>query len=402
MADIKDFFSEKLKRQQDNSIDYKERIRAHKLAVFIRNVALIVIFVVAVAVTNLSWKNKVFTGFNVLSSAPISVVTGATAKNLDGNLFIYSKDGASCIDSKGKAIWNESFQMQSPIVSINKGTVAIGDYNGRNIFVANKDKILGTVKTNLPIRDITVSQNGVVAAVLDDSEVIRVFVYDGNKDTDEPIVQAKATMSKSGYPLSVALSPNGKLMMVSYFYVDSGKMKSAVSFYNFGEVGSNKVDNFVSGFDYLNTVMPYVRFMDNDSAFGVANDRIVFFKGDEIPDNIGTGLQNEEIVGIYNNEEYVGLVFLNTTGESLYRLDIYSDEGKKINSLSIDMDFTDIVFNKDNVIIYGGSQCLISTVKGSVKYEGKVEGNINLLMPTGSAYKYTLITQDSIDSVELN
>ena len=402
MADIKDFFSEKLKRQQDNSIDYKERIRAHKLAVFIRNVALIVVFAVAVAVTNLSWKNKVFTGFNVLSSAPISVVTGATAKNLDGNLFIYSKDGASCIDSKGKAIWNESFQMQSPIVSINKGTVAIGDYNGRNIFVANKDKILGTVKTNLPIRDITVSQNGVVAAVLDDSEVIRVFVYDGNKDTDEPIVQAKATMSKSGYPLSVALSPNGKLMMVSYFYVDSGKMKSAVSFYNFGEVGSNKVDNFVSGFDYLNTVMPYVRFMDNDSAFGVANDRIVFFKGDEIPDNIGTGLQNEEIVGIYNNEEYVGLVFLNTTGESLYRLDIYSDEGKKINSLSIDMDFTDIVFNKDNVIIYGGSQCLISTVKGSVKYEGKVDGNINLLMPTGSAYKYTLITQDSIDSVELN
>ena len=81
--------------------------------------------------------------------------------------------------------------------------------------------------------------------MLDDAEVVRIYVYDGNTNTDEPIIESRATMDKSGYPVSISLSPNGKLMVVSYLYVDSGNMKSSVAFYNFGEVGKNETDNFV-------------------------------------------------------------------------------------------------------------------------------------------------------------
>ena len=399
---IIDFFKERQRRQLDTDIDYRERIRAHKLSVFFKTVIVIAGFVILLVVMNALWKTKTFSDLSVQNSYPVSVVTGATARNLNGFLLISSKDGASCIDNKGKAIWNQSFEMQSPIVATCGSTVAIGDYNGRTIYVANRDRILGTVKTNLPIRSVAVSDNGVVAAVLDDTDVIRIYVYDGNSDTSDPIVQAKATMNKSGYPISVSLSPNGKIMMVSYFYVDSGSMKSSVAFYNFGEVGSNEADNYVSGYDYVDSVIPYVRFMDIDSSFGVSNDRIVFFNGKEKPVNVASALLDAEVLGVYNNEDYVGLVFSDTTGQGLYRLDVYNSMGSLTGNIYFNMDYTDIIFYKDQVVIYDDNELQMFTVKGNRKFSGMLPQNANLIIPDNSIYRYLVVGNQEMDLIELN
>lgn len=402
MATIADFFKEKSKRQLNSNLDYREKIRAHKLSVFLRTAAIFIAVIAVVAVSNFTYKNKSFTGISVASSIPMSVVTGATAVDLNGSVLIYSKDGASCMDSKGKAIWNESYEMQSPILAKCGGTVALGDYNGRNIYVANNTKILGTIKTNLPIRSLSVSENGVVAAVLDDSDVIRIYVYDGNTNTETPIVEAKATMNKSGYPISISLSPNGKIMMVSYFYVDSGNMKTSVSFYNFGEVGSNKTDNFVSGYDYAGSLIPYVKFMDNDSAFALGDDRMVLYSGDEIPGVKATALLDSEVLSIYHNSDYVGLVYLDAGGESQYRMDVYNVSGDKLSTVYFNTEYTDIIFNKDQIIIYGGDDCNIYTVRGAEKFKGKFDTSIGLMIPTSSMYRYIVVTGDSLETIELN
>lgn len=401
MAVLFDFLKEKKQRQYDTDIDYRERIRAHKLSVFLRTVGIVAAVAIVVVIMNVSFNDKIYSELRVNKSNPISVVSGAHTENLGGKLLIYSKDGATCIDADGKAAWNQSYEMQSPIVSICKDTVAIGDYNGRTIYVANKDNIIGTVKTNLPIRDISVSNNGVVAAVLDDSDVIRIFVYNGNKDTDEPIVQAKATMNKSGYPIAVTLSPNGKLMMVSYFYVDSGNMKSSIAYYNFGEVGSNEADNYVSGYDYSDTVIPYVKFMDDDSSFGVSDDRIVFFDGKEKPTNISSVILDTRVMAVYNNEDYVGLVYRDTTGTALFKLDVYSATGALLSTEFINFEYTDIAFNKDQVIIYDDNRVEIYTVKGVQKFAGSNDPNTKLVIPTNSVYKFVTVNSDSINQVEL-
>lgn len=401
MAVFFDFLKEKKQRQYDTDVDYRERIRAHKLSVFLRTVGITIAIVVVIVIMNISFNDKIYSEIRVNKSNPISVVTGAHTENLGGKLLIYSKDGATCIDSEGKASWNQSYEMQSPVVAICQNTVAIGDYNGRTIYVANKDSILGTVKTNLPIRDISVSDNGVVAAVLDDSEVTRIFVYNGNSDTDEPIVQAKATMNKSGYPIAVTLSPNGKLMMVSYFYVDSGNMKSSIAYYNFGEVGSNEADNYVSGYDYSDTVIPYVKFMDDDSSFGVSDDRIIFFDGKEKPTNISSVIFDTRVVAVYNNEEYVGLVYRDTTGTSMFKLDIYNSTGALVSTRLIDFEYTDIIFNKDQVIIYDDNKMEIYTIKGVQKFAGSLNTNTKLIIPTNSTFKFSMIDSDSINQVEL-
>ena len=402
MANIRDYLKEKEKRQGASpNIDYREKIRSHKLTIFYRVVLCFLLIAAVTAFLVIQWRNKIFTQSVVTASSPATIVQGATVKNLGGNVLLYSKDGASCIDTAGNAIWNRTYEMQAPITSISEQMVAIGDYNGRSIYVMDKNGEKGTINTNLPIRDLCVSANGVVAAVLDDSDVTRINVYNGNENTEEPIAYGKATMDKSGYPISISLSPNGKLMAVSYFYVDSGVMKSSVAFYNFGEVGKNETDNYVSGYDYSNTVVPYVQFMDNDSAFAVSDDRIVFFSGGERPMNVASNLLDEKIQRVYYNKDYVGLVFMNQNGESAYRLDVYSSDGNKVNSRLFDIEYTDIVLHKDQVIIYNNMECQICSIKGADKFVGTFEKNISLVIPTNSVYKYVTVTSDSIDMIEL-
>ena len=402
MAVIKDFFKEKQKREADSEVDYREKIRAHRLSVFLKTVGISAAVIVVFVVASLLWNHKTFTDLSVQNSYPVNVVSGATACDLNGSLLIYSKDGASCTDSKGKAIWNQSYEMQSPIVSICGSTVAIGDYNGRTIYVANTSGILGTVKTNLPIRSVSVSDTGEVAAVLDDSDVIRIYVYNGNTDTSDPIIEAKATMNKSGYPISVSLSPNGKIMMVSYFYVDSGNMKSSIAFYNFGEVGSNETDNYVSGYDYVDAVIPYTTFLDDSSAFGIGDDRLAFFEGSEKPSNDATVMITEEAYSVYNNENYVGVVFPDSTGQGSYRLDIYNKSGTKQSSVYFDLEYTDIFFVNDEVVIYDENEIAIYTVKGVSKYKGNLNTNVRLIIPTSSSYRFLLVSNEEMQLVEFN
>ena len=173
------------------------------------------------------------------------------------------------MDIKGNAVWNQTFEMQNPIVDVCQNVVAIGDYNGRVIYVMNTSGIMGSITTNRPIRDFCVASNGVVAVVLDDNDVTQICLYDSQ---GEELVTFRTTMKDSGYPVNVSISPSGELACVSYLFVDSGQMKSSVALYNFGPVGKNNVNNYVSGYDYQNSIVPFTRFLDDKSVIGHRED----------------------------------------------------------------------------------------------------------------------------------
>ena len=129
------------------------------------------------------------------------------------------------------------------------------------------EKQLGTITTALPIRNLCVAANGVVAAILEDTDVTWIYVYD---TAGEVLVSFYTTMKNAGYPVSVSLSPNALLCAVSYIYVDAGIVKSKVAFYNFDEYGRNQIDNLVGGYNHTDTVVPYVQFMNNSSIFTIS------------------------------------------------------------------------------------------------------------------------------------
>ena len=75
----------------------------------------------------------------------------------NGNIIRYSEDGISNSDDKGAAVWNLTYEMQSPIVKVADGYVAVGDYNGHIIYLVDSSGSTYEVDTKLPIRDFSVS-----------------------------------------------------------------------------------------------------------------------------------------------------------------------------------------------------------------------------------------------------
>lgn len=391
MSNIRDYMKEK-------EGDYKEKIRRHRLSKlrFFCIVTGIILFVILSLF--LYHKLRIYNHYTVKDVIERTESSASVTVQIGENMVSYSKDGASCVDVKGNKVWNQTYEMQKPIVSVTSNSIAITDYNGRSIYVMNAQKILGTISTNMPVKNIAVSESGIVAAVLEDGSTTWIYVYDAKGNV---LVYSKTKMSNSGYPLAVALSPDATLMAVSYLYVDSGVMRSSIGFYNFGEVGQNELHNYVSGFNYTDSVVPYVKFLNNEIAVAVADDRIMFYKGDQKPAVLSETLLSEEILSIYNSNDYVGIVYKNTEGVTNYYMDLYNIAGEKKDTLEFDCEYEDIVITDETILIYNKNEWNVYTIGGRKKFSGTYENNIQKIIPTGDIEKYLIVTDDTLENVVL-
>lgn len=402
MAEIKSYIKEKEKRERKQT-GYKEKIMRHKLAAFYRIALIIAALAALIVLLVVQYQQKVYTDYDIISSVPWENMSMAKNLRLGNNILTYSRDGAHCTDTKGSVKWNQTFEIQDAKVAVNGKTVAIGDYNGRSIYVANSEGILGEITTTMPIRDLTVSDSGYVTAVLADTDVTWINTYNSNGVLEK---YGRAHMDDSGYPMSVSLSPNGELLCVSYMYVDAGVLKTQIVFYNFSKVGENVSDFMVSTDTYTDMLVPYVQFMDDETVFAVGDSMLKIYSGDIQPAIKAGYSYDREIRSVFYGNRYIGLVFRADDGENLYQLKVYDAKTKDASSAKpkdfyFNLDYTDIFFANDNIVIYNEKECLILTMSGREKFYGAFSKSVKLMLPVGSGYKYLLVTEDSIDTIQL-
>ena len=379
--------------------DFSRKLRVHRRRIVLR--ALLVVIVAAAAIVSLyvHVTTRTFTEAAFTRMADLARVSNAAYRDLGGRIMIASRDGANCYDTDGKAVWNITYEMQQPIIAVSGAAAAIADYNGSTVHVVSSTEILGTVRTNLPIRSIAVSEGGEVAAVLSDREVTWIYLY--SKDGTE-IACFKTTMAQTGYPVSVAISPGGEMVCVSFLHAGSAEVRSSIAFYNFGRVGQNVVDHYVSGFDYQDEVFPYVRFLSNESAVAVSGSRIVWFKGKEIPEAGTEQLFAEELLGVYDGTGRVGLLFPDTSGEAQYRLDIYDQRGTAPEPITFTLDLSGVGITEDQVVVHSDKECRIFRHDGTQRYRGSFSKEVLLMVPSSRADRLTVVTGNGIERMALN
>ena len=399
MINVRTYLQKKAERKagEAQSRDFGALIQKHRLAVFGRTLFVIFVFALLGTLVYVQLKNQVYTSYVILSSIARQQYDSSVCLSYGNGFLSYSGDGISYTDAKGNAVWNQAYEMQEPMVRVAGSKVAVADYNGHIIYSISQDGNYIEIDTNLPIREIAVSESGMVAAVLEDTGITWIYLYSSMGET---IAYIRTTMQNSGYPSALALSPDGTLLAVSYLTVDNGTAKSSVAFYNFSSVGQNYVDNFVSGSDYADAVIPFLAFLNNDTSFAVADNRLVIYGGGQRPKSVADVLLNEEIQSIFYNESHIGLVFLDTTGNGKYRLDVYNTSGLVETSLYFDMDYKDIIFRKDNIIIYNETQCLLANMNGVERFNGDFQTPYLLFAPI-LGNRYLAVSQESIDIIEM-
>ncbi len=398
MADIKNFMQERAKREQ-KQLDYKKKIRKHKLASMYRILLIAVVAIALIVLMAVQYKRHVYTDYDTISTVERESATGAIDVRLGSAILTYSKDGAHCTNAKGNVSWNQTYQIQDIIVAVCGSTVAIASYNGRSIYVQDTEKQLNEITTNLPIRDISVAADGTVTAVLADTDITWVNTYPISGDD---VYEGRTRMNGSGYPMAVSLSPGGELLGVSYVYVDAGVLKTNVVFYNFGRVGENNSDFTVSSNSYTDLLVPYIQFMNDRTAFAVGDGRLMIYGGDsQKPVSLADYLFDGEVQSVFYNDKYIGLVYLADEGDKKYRMDVFGADAEREGSYFFDTEYTDIFFGQDNFVVYNETECVIITMDGIEKFNGNFSKTVRLMLPTNNPYRYVIVTDSSIDTIQL-
>jgi len=397
MADIKSYLKEKEKRDQRQE-SYKDKIRKHKFSYFSRIILILLVIGALGALVIIQYRRQIYTSYEVVSSTTRIAASEAKEIRLGNSILTYSKDGANCMDLKGNVAWNQTYEIQDILLSVCQNVAAIADYNGRNVYIQNEAGQLGAFTTNMPIRSISVAANGKSAVVMADTDVTWINIYNAD---GKALYEAKSSMQNSGYPACVSLSPNGELMAVSYLYLDAGVQKTNIAFYNFGPVGDNNNDNLMSGYTYSDIFVPYIQYMNDDTVFAVGDSRLMIYSGSQKPELKAEFLYDNEVRSVYYSSKYIGLVFYSDDIKSRYRLDVYDSGAQFTGSYYFDLDYTDIFLGQDSFTIYNDSECMIITADGIEKYRGSFNKTVRLMIPTGFAYKYLLVTNETLDTIQL-
>lgn len=380
-------------------LTYRDKIFKHKLAVIYRNILIVALVIVVAVVIKMQFDNKVYTEAEVLYEMDKVGADGAVYERYNGNILVYSDDGMSAYNENGEQIWNKTYEMQDPIVNINEDYVAAGDYRGSIIYIMNKSGITGEVETNMPILDLTVSPKGVVSAILQDDNVTWIKLY---SSTGENIANIKTTMKQSGYPVASNISADNVKLGVSYLKTQSGEINTSVAFYNFGDVGQNTTDHLVSGFDYKDTIIPFLAYLNEDYAVALSEKELFLYKGKEKPALEKKVTLDKEIQSVFYDNTNFALISRNTESEELYCMDLYDLKGELVFSKVFDIEYQDIIINDGNILIYSDSEVLILNRNGKIKYQGDFGGDIVAVMETESRTKFMVVRGNKIEMVKLH
>ena len=341
---------------------------------------------------------KTYTGVHTTDTIKVSGAADNSYAEFADGVFKYSRDGIVYLNLEGEEQWNLPYQIKTPLIDTNDVSAAVADKGGNDIMVFQEDGLKGEIQTTLPIEKISVSEQGIVCAILKNESTPQIICYD---TAGNILVEHKSSFSGMGYPMDVALSADGEVLQILYFYVEGGQMNSKVLYYNFGKAGEEKTDHQVTEKEYAGCIMASGFFMNKSISVAVGDNCFTIFKGDKTPKEVVTVELEKEIKSIFHNEKYIGVVLKNE-GKAGYEVHLYNTAGKSVMSEEFSGDYKNVKISDNQVIMYDGKQCSIFMKNGIHKFEGEMSNNILEIFPVSGVNKYIVINANGLERVRLS
>ena len=363
-----------------------------------QRIAIVCIIIVIVSVmTYLLVSLQTYTKVRVSDTYPEKGASdNSYVQFLDG-VIKYSKDGIAYMDQTGKEVWNQSYQIKNPMLDVNNKSVAVADKDGNDILIFQEEGLKGEVHTTMPVERISVSEQGIVSAILKNESAMKIMCYDIKGNV---LVEHKTTLAGTGYPIDIALSADGNLMQVLYLYTQKGQIVSRLHYYNFGDAGEGKTDHQVTAENYKDTILASGFFMNAETSAAVGDNRVVICEGKDTPEQVANIKLDKEIKNVFHSEKYVGLILKNQ-GKSGYELRLYDKTGKVVLSKDFKGDYKHVKICNNQVIMYDGKNCNIYMKNGIQKFKGETDSHILEIFPVEGVNRYIIMSANGMEKVRL-
>ncbi len=375
---------------------YERNLFRHRL----RNAAIAAcVFAAVILCAFLLWRgvqNRTFETFEVVKSFERSDTMTTQYTEFQNYVLKYSKDGISCVDFNNHPVWSQTYNMQNPMVHVCQNSVAVAEENGTEAMIFDTTGVQGTIQTRLPIRQICVSSQGVLAALLEDGDVMRLNLYD--KDCSE-LVNAKFELQDVGYPLQMSLSADATKLAVAFLQVQGGGVDTCLAFYNFSSVGENQEDRLVASRIIKETVLPKVEYMDTTHCFALGTGQLLLYEGSQIPELVQEVPLDKEVLSVFHSDRCIGLVVEGE--EHKYALRVYNTQGELEFETEFDLDYQTLKFSGNNILIYNEFECMMLNHNGKIFYTGTFDESVSNLYTQSGKERYIVMHASRTDQIRL-
>lgn len=398
MSGIRDYRREK-KKNADSSNgeadDYKKKLRDHNLKKLLILVIVAILVVVALIIIVIQVKKHSYSGYSVVDTIRRTDSGYATYFGEEDIYIRCSRDGIAAFSYGGAQKWNKTYEINSLGVDSAGNYLAVADVGGNDIYFFDTNGFITKIGTTLPIVKISVSEKGLVVAILEDKDASYIEMYgkDGSK-----IFTIKTTPSSDGIPTDADVSPDGNKLVVSFTSVKGVELSTSVDFYNFDVVGQNESERIVGGFNiYDNQLVGDVEFLNETAVVAVAENLVSFYTIKEYPKLINNVEITEKIQQILYSENYFAYIYAGDNGAN--NLEVYNLSGERLYTKSVSDDFKRFEFTHGGLMIYGGKNYMLLNEKGNEIISGEFEADISDLISIGGK-EYIFVSPDKLYKVK--
>ena len=371
--------------------------RKYRTARTKRNVTILFFLIMVVFGTYLLITNHVYSKVYKASSY--------TKTSSDNNQYVafhngivrYSRNGVTYLNHKNKEMWIQSGQFKNPIIDVNKDVFVVADCGGNSIQIFDRKGIKGEFETTLPIEKISVSNQGVVSAILKNADTPSIVTYDTSGNI---LVENEVSVSSLGYPTALEMSSDGTVLAVAYTDAGSGSLQSRVICYNFGEAGKKKTNHIVSQEEYSGVIMPEVYFMDNSTMVTVSDQSFVIYSGKDVPKKQKEVTLKQEILSTFHTKKYIGFILLNED-KTGYEVCLYNKAGKRVMHKDIKGEYSNVNMVGKEIIMYEGSRFCVITNTGVERINKDLGMNILSVIPANGINKYWVMGTNELRVIYL-
>ena len=234
MANKTDFKT--VQTSQEELEELNEKVRKHRGRTF-RNIAIVTALLAVMIVGIQLWLAlRSYTTFEVRQTTERTDNAAGKYESFLGNILEYNNDGAVYHSTNNELIWNQSFEMTTPELTICENYLAFYDRGGTSIYIMTAEGLVSKIETSTPINRVCIANQGTVSVLMKEDQVSYVRLYDRK---GKELANGKFYEEKGSFPVDIAFSADGQKLAVDMLDVVEGKVRSSISFYNFGSAPSS-------------------------------------------------------------------------------------------------------------------------------------------------------------------
>lgn len=188
-----------------------------------------------------------------------------------------TNDGVSAYDLSGGELWSDTLTLDSIWVQQREPYFIVSSKNSRKAAIFSDKGKQGEIVTQNPIIYLSINENGDVAVVEEMKEGHQVSAYTSRGE----LIGSRVSYISSGvFPITAEVTPDRKLLLVSYLGVSSSKITSIIDAVQLEKSETEKIDNVLYAVQEQDNLVYEIEFINDEVWAAIGDQSISIYKMD--------------------------------------------------------------------------------------------------------------------------